>query len=340
MEQVTKLYEPIGNKRFRWKQKEFVLSTFTCAAVNMEQSIQNWKEVGVNHVELGWVSHERVWEAVELCEKYQLNLIFQDLSLLGGMMGRHMSRLVSDETIRDVAAKLKDKKYTVGYFIWDEPFQEDMFAEARRQSDILHECDPDALLYSVFVPSYNPGPTWDNGEYAQAFEEYIHRLEPPVLSIDHYPIGDYWGIYPGYIYDDEKQLDDAVIWCDLGLARKLARKHDLPFWFYYQACPLYKITKKFEHSMIRMMMYAAAIYGAKGLQMYAASAGEEYGRVTGDQIITAEGEKGIFFEKQKEVHAEFRNLGPTLMALESKLVYHLFTTSTFTFHYAITFRTL
>lgn len=314
--------EPLGNKRFRWKQKDFVLSTFTCAATDMEKAMRNWAELGVNHVELGWATPERSWQAVDLCEKYGINLIFQDLSLMGGMMDRHMHRPVSEETIREVAAKLKDKKNTVGYYVWDEPFADNMFTEARRQSDILLDCDPDALLFSVFPPSYNPGPTWDTGEYAQRFEEYIQRLEPPVLSFDHYPIGDFWNLYPGYAYDDEKQLDNAIIWCDFGVARKLAQKYDLPFWFYYQACTLFKCTKKFEHSMVRMMMNAAVLYGAKGLQMYAASSSRDFGYITGDHVITREGEKGVFFEAQKALHQEFIRLGSTLMALSSKLVYH------------------
>ena len=322
MEQIIKTYNPLGNSRFSWKQREFVLSTFTCAATDMETSIQNWKVLGVNCVELGWATHERAWEAVELCEKYKLNLIFQDLSLMGGMMDRHMHRPVSDDTIREVAAKLKNKKYTVGFYVWDEPYREDLFAEARRQSDILHECDPEALLFSVFPPSYNPGPTLDSGEYPQAFEEYVKRLDPPVLSFDFYPIGDFWDLYPGYAYDDEQQLDDSPIWHDLTLARNLAAKYKLPFWFYYQACTLFKCTTKFEHSMIRMMMYAAALYGAKGLQMYAASSSRTHGYVTGDHVITDSGEKGVFFEQQKKLHEEFHKLGPTLLALDSKLVLH------------------
>lgn len=322
MKQITYKRSPLGNPRFHWKQKDFTLSTFTCVAMDMEKAILNWKELGVNLVELGWATHERAWQAVDLCEKHALDLLFQDLSLMGGMSNLFMDRPVNDDTIREVATKLKDKKHTIGIYVWDEPDEEITFTESRRQSDILHEIDPEALLFSVFVPSYNAGPTWYNGEYASRFDEYVRRLEPPVLSFDHYPIGDYFKMYPGHVYDDKKQLDDAVIWCDLAVARKLGHKYNLPFWFYYQGCALYECTKKFTYSMVRMMMHAAVLYGAKGLQMYAVGVDKSDGYLSGEHVITADGGKGEFFEDHKEVHRQLATLGNTLMALTSHRVYH------------------
>jgi len=316
----------LGNRRFQWKQKEFALSTFNCIGEDMDLAIRNCKEVGFNLLELGWGRSDKVWEAVEKCEEYGIDLIFQDLSLFGGMMHRHDNRLVKDETIVDTAIKLKSKKHTIGFYVWDEPYCDSLFREARRQSDILLECVPDALLFSVFPPSYNPGPTWDNGEYYAAFEEYLQAVEPPVLSMDYYPIGDYCKLYPGLVYTDEKQLDDSPMWLDLFVARNLARKYQLPFWFYYQGCGVFN-TEKITFPMIRSMMYAGALYGAKGLQNYTAtgtcylpSDGKPF--PTKETVLLATGDKGEFFEEQKVIHEEFRNLGSTLMALENRAVYH------------------
>ena len=317
---------PLGNPRFRWKQKEFALSTFNCIGKNMDLTIANCVEAGFNLVEVGWGTHEEVWEAVEKCEKYGLDLIFQDLKYFGGMMFRHDGRPVDDERIRQTVTALKEKKHTVGFYVWDEPFCDYLFAEARRQSDIIEACDPEALLFSVFPPSYNPGPTWDNGQYAEAFEEYIRRLEPPVVSMDCYPVGNYCGLYPGLVYTDEKQLDDSPMWLDMTVARNLARKYGLPFWFYYQACGVYK-TEKLTFPMVRMMMYAGALYGAKGLQSYTLTGtchlpeeGKPYPKK--ETVLLVTGEKGEFFEDQKRIHREFKALGNTFMALDNKGVYH------------------
>ena len=326
MKQVVYNRKPLGNSRFQWKQRDFALSTFNCIGRDMDLTVRNCVEAGFNLLEVGWGTHEEVWEAVEMCEKHGIDLIFQDLKYFGGMMFRHDDRPVDDDIIRQTVEKLKGKKHTVGYYVWDEPFCDYLFAEARRQSDILHEYDPEALLFSVFPPSYNPGPTWDNGEYPGAFEEYIKRLEPPVLSMDAYPVGNYCRLYDGLVYTDEKQLDDSPMWLDLTLARNLARKYKLPLWFYYQACGVYK-TEKLTFPMVRMMMYAGALYGAKGLQSYTLTGtchcpkeGEDYPRNW--TTLLATGEKGEFFEDHKKIHAEFKALGNTLMALDNRGVYH------------------
>ena len=59
-------------------------------------------------------------------------------------------------------------------------------------------------------------------------------------------------------------------------------------------------------------MYAAALYGCKGLQQFTAVG----------SVIDEKGEKGIFFEEQKKIHSEFKKLGNTLMALENRYVFH------------------
>ncbi|MBQ7314065.1 MAG: hypothetical protein IJW81_10815 [Clostridia bacterium] len=61
-----------------------------------------------------------------------------------------------------------------------------------------------------------------------------------------------------------------------------------------------------------MMMYAAAMYGFKGLQQYTAVG----------SVINGDGSRGQFFEEQKQIHGEFRHLGNTLMALENRYVFH------------------
>ena len=319
--------KPLGNERFKWKQKDFALSTFNCVAEDMDLMIRNCKEAGFNLLELGWGVQHKAWEAVDMCEKHGIDLIFQDLDIFGGMMDLHDNRPVDDEKIVETAKALRDKKHVVGYYIWDEPHREYLFREARRQSDILEKEDPEALLFSVFPPSYNPGPTWENGEYFNAFEKFLQIVSPPVLSTDIYPIGDYCELYPGHIYTDEMQLDNSPMWLDLFVARSLAKKYELPFWFYYQASKVYN-TKKLTFPMIRMMMYSAVLYGAKGLQSLTATGACYLSDETPPPYPTectallVTGEKGEFFEDTKKIHSELKSLGNTLMALTSTGVFH------------------
>ena len=314
MKHIVLERKPIGNERFNWKQKDFVLSTFGCHTENMREGIKNLKEAGFNLFELGWARHEQAWEAVELCEEYGVDLIFQDLSICGGMMDRHFERPVREDFAEYIADRVKDKKHTVGYYIWDEPYGERMLGRARFEMDKFQEIDPDKLLFVVAMPNYNPPRwKWENKQYLPYLRDFAEKLDPPVLSMDYYPIGDYPNGIKQYYYDKENQLDRDHMWCDIGALRLVGREKNLPIWFYYQGCDLYKCGY-LTFPMIRMMMYAGVMYGAKGLQHY---------RATEEAVVNrADGSKGPFFEDQKIIHKEFAALGNTLMALENRLVYH------------------
>ena len=337
---ILKRY-PIGNKRFAWKQKDYVLSTFAGFPQNnthegevevvADRFAKVHKEAGFNLLECGWVPHEGAWAMVDACEKNEINLLFQDMSLIGGMSHNYVDRHCTREEIKYVVDKLKDKKYTIGYYVWDEPQSEKQLAEARYQMDILQELDPEALHFTVAVPDYNAnadriknpdgslmlGDTWENGKYVPYLERFAEKMDPPVMSFDYYPVGDYFNVWPGHKYSYENQLDDSFMLLSMAANRKVAKDHDLPFWFYYQGCSLYKCTNRedFIFPMVRCFMYAGVLYGAKGLQNY--STGTKSTR-----FINSDGTKGDFFEEQKQIHFEIANLGNTLMALTSKLIIH------------------
>lgn len=166
-----------------------------------DKSVKNLKEAGFNMIELGWVNHESAWAAVDACEKHELNLLFQDMSIMGGMQHHHLDNKVSEDVVKDLVARLKPKKNTIGYYVWDEPHSEEQFAEARRQMDMLEKEDPEALHFTVAIPSYNDagedkkGYSWENGLYAPYVERFIQKMDPPVLSFDYYPVGDYFNVY-------------------------------------------------------------------------------------------------------------------------------------------------
>ena len=323
---------PLGNKRFNWRQREFALSTFAAIGPRvdgdpkevLDRNIRYLKEAGFNMTELGWACHEGAWAAVDACEKHGLDLIFQDMSIMGGMQHNRLENKVHFDVPKKLVDALKNKKHVIGYYVWDEPYNDEQFTEARRQMDMLEELAPDALLFTVAMPDYNlfgedgDGFRWENGKYVPYVDEFIARMDPPVLSFDYYPVGDYFSAWPGHRYSYENQLDDTFMWLDLALFRKKAKEHGLPLWFYYQGCQLFECedVDKFVFPMVRTFMYAGALYGAKGLQHYQACD-------RGDtSVVNPAGEKGRFFDQQRAIHREFMALGNTLMALDSTLVYH------------------
>ena len=294
---------PLGNPHRVWRQDNFVLSTFSAKGENMRDVLENCADAGFTMLELGWASHTQAEEALRICEELDIDLLYQDFSLFGGMQAHKLDRGPWDNA-KAVADHVRPYKSCVGYYIWDEPYVEDQLVEARRVVDLFQKEDPARCPFTVAIPSYNDKFTWKNGEFAGYLYNYVNIIDPPMLSLDYYPIG-----LPGYT--DEKQLDDSLMWCDLGLMRQLCKRHNLPLWFYYQAVNLYKYAH-FEFPMVRMMMYAAVLYGAKALQQFTCVG----------SVIDEKGQKSIFFDETKAIHAEFKKLGNTLMALDSRYVFH------------------
>ncbi|MBQ8402206.1 MAG: hypothetical protein IJX14_09790 [Clostridia bacterium] len=294
---------PLGNPHRVWRQDNFVLSTFSAKGENMRDVLENCTDAGFTMLELGWASHSQAEEALRICEELDIDLLFQDFSVFGGMQAHKLDRGPWDNA-KAVADHVRPYKSCVGYYIWDEPYMEEQLVEARRVVDLFQKEDPARCPFTVAIPSYNDKFTWKNGEFAGYLYRYVNIIDPPMLSLDYYPIG-----LPGYT--DEKQLDDSLMWCDLGVMRQLCKRYNMPLWFYYQAVNLHKYAH-FEFPMVRMMMYAAVLYGAKALQQFTCVG----------SVIDEKGQKSIFFDETRAIHAELKKLGNTLMALDSRYVFH------------------
>jgi len=269
----------------------------------MRDVLENCTDAGFNLLELGWATHKQAEEALRICEELDIDLLFQDFSVFGGMQAHKMDRGPWNDA-KAVADHVRPYKSCMGYYIWDEPCLDDQLAESRRLVDLFQKEDPSRCPFTVAIPSYGEHYTWENGGYTGYLNRYVNIIDPPVLSLDFYPIG-------LRHYSDEHQLDDSLMWCDIGLMRQLCKKYNLPLWFYYQAVNLHKYAH-FEFPMVRMMMYAAVLYGAKALQQFTCVG----------SVIDEKGQKSIFFDETKAIHGELKKLGNTLMALDSKYVFH------------------
>lgn len=302
----------LGNPRRLWRQDRFVLSTFSPGSTDfktddpdgaekMRRAVKTCADAGFNLLELGWARPEASDAAVRMCQQLGIGVIYQNLTRYGGM-GTNAFCETSD--LPGVMDEYRRWSSVAGYYIWDEPTHEEQMREARRLMDVCQREKPDTLPFVVALPSYNLYYTWKNGLYPKYLEDYAAIIDPVVLSFDYYPVG-------MKEHDLERQLDQSLIWCDLGIAQQTARAHDMPLWFYYQGQNLHNV-ETFIFPMVRLMMNAGVLYGAKGLQHYTAW----------ESVVAADGGRGQFFNDQKDIHARFRELGDTLMALEFRRVIH------------------
>ncbi len=319
---------PLGNPRRKWRQDNFVLSQFKAQGNDMRKHVKACADVGFDTVELGWASDEQADAAVQLCQQFGIRLIYQNMSRFGGAWDRdpingnngpyysniYKRRMESgawkessfrgETDIRKVIAEKKKWDSVAGYYIWDEPFYEEQMQLCRKLTDDCEDEDPTALAFTVANPSYNPYFKWEENAYPAYIERFASIIDPPILSFDYYPIG-----MPQV--NETVQLDNTPMWCDLYAVRRIADAHQMPLWFYYQGVNLHHAAY-FTFPMVRLCMYAGAMYGAKALQHYCST----------DAIVDEDGNRLPFFEPQKKINAEFKALGDTLMAIECRHVFH------------------
>ena len=305
---------PVCNPRRLWRQDNFILSTFSPgllslkndneeASEKMRRSVKTCADAGFNLLELGWASEERGMMAVRMCEQLGIGVIYQNLLRYGGMGFNHVFCEKNDllGTMRD----MRCWKSVVGYYLWDEPTSMEQLHTTRKMMDLCQREQPETLPFTVALSSYSPHFSQGYDVFQKYINNFADIIDPPVLSFDYYPVG-------REEHDTVRQLDESYLWCDLEFVRQAAEARNIPYWFYYQGQNLHDVDF-FIFPMVRLMLNAALLHGVKGLQQYTAWY----------SVVDAEtGGPGIFFEDQKQIHAELRELGNTLMALQFRRLIH------------------
>lgn len=305
---------PLCNPRRLWQQDNFVLSTFSPGLLKlddeseenneiMRRSVKTCYDAGFNLLELDWASPERGKAAVRMCEQLGIGVIYQNLKRYGGMGLKNVFCETND--LLSSMEEMRRWKSVVGYYIWDEPTTVEQMHTTRQMMDLCQRERPSSLPFTVANPSYHPLCRWADGNYTGYIDNFIDIIDPPVMSFDYYPVGT-------AEHDVTCQMDETLLWCDLEYVRRAAKKRNIPFWFYYQGQNLH-YADFYIFPMIRLMMHGALLHGVKGLQQYTAWE---------CVVDPADGGRGVFFEEQKQIHAELSELGRTLMALDCVHVIH------------------
>lgn len=314
---------PLGNPRRLWQQDYFIFSAFSPGQLSLEndceeqslimrRSVKTCVDAGFNLLELGWASPERGKMAVRMCEQLGIGVIYQNLKRYGGM-GKNKIFCEKNDFLGSMD-EMRRWKSVVGYYLWDEPHTIEQMKTTRSMMDLCQREDPSLLPFTVALPSYSKTCLWANGGYPEYINNYCDIIDPPVMSFDYYPLG------KGIRFADQRtgredaivQLDEVDMWCDLEYVRRAAKTRGIPFWFYYQGQNLHN-AEHFCFAVTRLLMHGALLHGVKGLQHY----------TPWNNVVDPEtGRPGPSFEEQKQVHAELRELGNTLMALSCDRVIH------------------
>jgi len=298
---------PRGNQTRKYRQDNFVISTFRALTKNTRRGLELCKDLGFDMVEFGWVNPKDSYECITACEEVGIDGIIQNWDLFGGFQTTEGDVTVKVDALREYVEFTKKYKHLVGYYVWDEPYEDDKIKAAAELVNVFEELDPDRMPFTVAIPSYNTKWTWKNGLFEAYLRKYMDLINPIVLSLDYYP-------FKHYKPEPPTQLDQNEIFLDLALMRKLSLEKDVPMWFYFQAQDDPKTYKyyNFTPEKMRSQMYLALLYGSVGLQNYNVYEG----------AITEDAQPGPLYFATKDINHRCHQLGRTFMALTSVGVFH------------------
>lgn len=240
---------------------------------------------------------------------------------------RMTRRHFTQQGLREVMSMADRYDNVKGYLIWDEPSPK-FFQEISRWTDALGRAHPEHLAWINLHPvklieEELPGVT----SYERYIEDFIAMVGPRMISYDNY----------GALRESNddrffyKNFEDSYFFYNMKIIRDTALKHDLPFWGFVLSTPHWAYVTPTEADL-RFQVYSLLAYGADGVWYFTyrsvenlSRKSEELARATGidSGLIGHDSDKSDRYEMVKEINAEILALGPTLLRLTSKGVYHL-----------------
>lgn len=207
--------------------------------------------------------------------------------------------------LTDLIAEVRNHPAVYGYYLRDEP-SASFFPGLATVSEIIRELHPGAWPYVNLFPNYANARQLGSRTYDEYVRKFIEVCAPPILSYDHYTTLEGGGMGDKYF-------------ANLESVRRVALKHNLPFWQIVLAvgCLGYREPTPTD---LRFEAYTSLAYGARGLTYfkYFTPAVGNFRNGPIDQF----GNESPTWSALRQVNLQIGQLGPTLLQLKSDRVYH------------------
>ena len=249
-------------------------------------------------------------DQVPLCEKAKMRAL---VALPGPFV---KWKELSDEQIAATVSKLvagtEKSDAVIGYFLADEPGASDFSALAKAVAAVKKHA-PGKLAYINLFPDYGtlgaPGLSQlETQTYSDYLERYVAEVKPQFISYDNYIVQ--------YSQDQRDPAAAAGYYRNLLGVRRVALKHDLPFWNIVasnQQKPEMPIPSP---ANLSLQAYTTLAAGGRGLTWYTYYAGGYH-----YAAVDKAGNRTATWCYLKMVNEQVKVLGPVMNRLKSTGVY-------------------
>lgn len=221
------------------------------------------------------------------------------------------SASLSDEQIGSVVDEYRNVSGVGGYYICDEPSNANQYARVYK---CMLQHDYDSAPYLNFLP-YFVYPSLNNYvDQLTDFTQLVGSDSLKYLMYDTYPFG-----------KDAGTISDGL-YINMDTVRKVGLKNNVKTATFIQSVGIPGNLRRTNENEIRYEVSCALAYGYKQISYFTWWTPTHRSEVFTDAIISADGKPTDLYQPVCDINRQVKTLGPTLMKLDAKEVYHSGTT--------------
>lgn len=246
-----------------------------------------------------------------LCEKLHIKAIVRGDDAPVEWMEKTDEQI--DAYYKDLIAKTKNSTAVIGYFITDEPGVQ-KFPKLAKAVAAVKKYAPGKIAYINLYPNYATlgAPNLSQlgtKNYEEYLEKYVTEVEPQFVSWDNYRIET--------SLDLKKATQAESYFTNLLAARKVAFKHNIPFWQITESNQIRPFSTPPSPANLLMHAYTTLAAGGQGVTWYTYYGGNAYGYAP----IDKDNHRTATWSYLRMVNDQVRVIGPMMRKLKSTGVY-------------------
>jgi hypothetical protein len=242
--------------------------------------------------------------ALDACHAAGLKAIVSD-ARTSGYDWTNVDAEKARKQVTEVIEQVKSHPAVYGYYLRDEP-SASFFPGLATVSSVVKELHPGVWPYVNLFPNYAHVSQLGTPDYESYIEKFVEVCQPPILSYDHYALYEGGGMGDKYFANLESM-------------RRVAQKHNLPFWNIVQTVGCLNF-REVSYADLRFQVFTSLAYGARGIGYF-----KYFSAPVGNfrqGPIDHFGGKTATWDSLRNVNLQVEKLAPTLLKLKSDRVYH------------------